>query len=84
MKIAFDALCLGVEVLIVSMTFSFQRFNQCTYNYPTAASEDPYKVTLQVGQRKFVGIGHTVQSARHDAASKYEFLSEQNFRVTKF
>ncbi|XP_037034840.1 double-stranded RNA-binding protein Staufen homolog 2 isoform X1 [Bradysia coprophila] len=46
-----------------------ERYSQCPYNYPTA-SEDPYKVTLQVGQRKFVGIGHTVQSARHDAASK--------------
>lgn len=46
-----------------------QRYSQCPYNYPTA-SEEPYKVTLQVGQRKFVGIGHTVQSARHDAASK--------------
>ncbi|KAJ6640611.1 Double-stranded RNA-binding protein Staufen like 2, partial [Pseudolycoriella hygida] len=46
-----------------------ERYSQCSFNYPTGV-EDPYKVILQVGQRKFVGVGHTVQSARHDAASK--------------
>lgn len=39
-------------------------------NNIVGTTEDPFKVTLQVGQRKFVGIGYTLQSARHDAASK--------------
>lgn len=52
--------------------FLNQRY-QCPYNYATG-TEEPCKVTLQVGQRKFVGIGSTLQSARHDAASKYVYF----------
>ena len=33
-------------------------------------TEETYHVTLQVGQRKFIGIGKTLQSARHNAAAK--------------
>lgn len=37
---------------------------------PPRPNDDPYRVKLQVGNRKFEGIGNTLQSARHDAASK--------------
>lgn len=31
---------------------------------------EPYRVTLTVGERKFVGVGATQQAARHDAAAR--------------
>lgn len=36
--------------------------------------DDPYKVTVQLGQLEFNGIGLTLQSAKHDAAAKYVFI----------
>lgn len=32
--------------------------------------DDPYKVTVKVGNLKFTGIGLTLQAAKHKAASK--------------
>lgn len=32
--------------------------------------DDPYRVTVAIGDRKFSGTGLTMQSAKHDAASK--------------
>uniref|UniRef100_A0A1L8DW07 Putative staufen n=1 Tax=Nyssomyia neivai TaxID=330878 RepID=A0A1L8DW07_9DIPT len=37
--------------------------------FPAGAFE-PYKVTLTVGERQFVGVGNTQQAARHDAAAR--------------
>lgn len=39
-------------------------------NYGTSVAPESYKITLQVGQRKFLGEGNTLQAARHDAASR--------------
>lgn len=32
--------------------------------------DDPYKVTVTIGDKQFTGTGLTLQSAKHDAASK--------------
>uniref|UniRef100_A0A182XYW2 DRBM domain-containing protein n=1 Tax=Anopheles stephensi TaxID=30069 RepID=A0A182XYW2_ANOST len=37
---------------------------------PTAAVQEFYKATLRVGERTFLGEGHTPQAARHDAAAR--------------
>ncbi|XP_055689692.1 double-stranded RNA-binding protein Staufen homolog 2 [Lutzomyia longipalpis] len=38
--------------------------------FPPAGTFEPYRVTLTVGERQFVGVGNTQQAARHDAASR--------------
>ncbi|XP_053690443.1 maternal effect protein staufen-like [Sabethes cyaneus] len=42
------------------------------YNHhmPAMTVPEVYKVTLHVGERKFLGEGHTLQAARHDAAAR--------------
>uniref|UniRef100_A0A182T3R8 DRBM domain-containing protein n=1 Tax=Anopheles maculatus TaxID=74869 RepID=A0A182T3R8_9DIPT len=37
---------------------------------PTAVVQEFYKATLRVGERTFLGEGHTPQAARHDAAAR--------------
>lgn len=32
--------------------------------------DDPYRVTVTIGEKEFSGTGLTLQSAKHDAASK--------------
>lgn len=32
--------------------------------------DDPYRVTVGIGDKEFTGIGLTMQSAKHDAAAK--------------
>lgn len=32
--------------------------------------DDPYFVTVDIGGKKYIGTGLTLQSAKHDAASK--------------
>lgn len=32
--------------------------------------DDPYRVTVVIGEKQFSGTGLTLQSAKHDAASK--------------
>lgn len=60
-----------VQKLVSFLYFLPLQRQNSYYNYPPAGSnDDPYKVTLEVGSRKFLGIGSTLQSARHDAASK--------------
>lgn len=67
--------------LVFMISILLQRPNS-NYNYPPAGSnDDPYKVTLEVGSRKFLGIGNTLQSARHDAASKWVELLFVNFSM---
>lgn len=39
------------------------------YRYQNQPGE-PFTIRLRVGDREYPGVGHTVQAARHDAASK--------------
>uniref|UniRef100_A0A1B0CVZ0 DRBM domain-containing protein n=1 Tax=Lutzomyia longipalpis TaxID=7200 RepID=A0A1B0CVZ0_LUTLO len=43
---------------------------QLATQFPPAGTFEPYRVTLTVGERQFVGVGNTQQAARHDAASR--------------
>lgn len=46
------------------------KFSSNSHGWPLGTPDDPYRVTLHVGNHSFVGLGNTLQSARHDAASK--------------
>lgn len=50
--------------------YDYQQRNLHYNNYGPGIAQESYKITLQVGQRKFLGEGHTLQAARHDAASR--------------
>lgn len=41
-----------------------------THNYPHPPGNEMFNVILRVGNREYTGEGHTVQAARHNAASK--------------
>lgn len=41
-----------------------------THNYPHQPGNEMFNVILRVGTREYTGEGHTVQAARHNAASK--------------
>lgn len=60
-----------ILIFSYTLTHTQQRQHVNFNNYPPpGTTEDPYKVTLEIGNRSFLGIGNTLQAARHDAASK--------------
>lgn len=46
------------------------RFINNNHNTNHNTVHEEYRISLQVGQRKFLGVGSTLQAARHDAASR--------------
>ncbi|XP_059615052.1 double-stranded RNA-binding protein Staufen homolog 2 [Phlebotomus argentipes] len=52
------------------LTRSFPQRNVASFGHFGGNSFEPYRVTLTVGERKFVGVGATQQAARHDAAAR--------------
>lgn len=58
------------KVITIFLIFFQQRSHLHYNNYGAGVTPESYKITLQVGQRKFLGEGHTLQAARHDAASR--------------
>lgn len=46
--------------------------------------DDPYRVTVTIGDRQFSGTGLTMQSAKHDAAAKYVDFSFYSLVCRRF
>lgn len=47
-----------------------QNNNRPTQYTHRTTEDDPYFVTVDIGDKKYIGTGLTLQSAKHDAASK--------------
>lgn len=47
-----------------------QNNNRPTQYVHRTTEDDPYFVTVDIGDKKYIGTGLTLQSAKHDAASK--------------
>lgn len=47
-----------------------QNNNRPTQFIHRTTEDDPYFVTVDIGDKKYIGTGLTLQSAKHDAASK--------------
>lgn len=44
--------------------------NRPPQNLHRTTEDDPYRVTVMIGDKQFIGTGLTMQSAKHDAAAK--------------
>lgn len=44
--------------------------HRSTHYVHRTTEDDPYRVTLAIGEKQFFGTGITLQAAKHDAASK--------------
>lgn len=59
-----------MTILCLRSRYAYNQYKAHNYPHQPPPSNEMFNVILRVGTREYTGEGHTVQAARHNAASK--------------